>query len=231
MLLEIKNLTKLYDKFIALDDISLNIPKGKIVGLLGPNGCGKTSLLKIIAGVLQPTSGDVKIDGLDVGVESKKIVSYLPDRSYFDQKITVVEAVEIFRSFYEDFSVDKAYEYLNILQVDPTRKLNTLSKGMREKVQLALVMSRNARLYLLDEPIGGVDVVTRDFIINYLFKNFDKQSTIIISTHLIADVETALDEFVLLANGKILRQGNVEEIKQKTGGTLDEFVRQVFRCF
>lgn len=231
MLLEVSNLTKIYDKVVALDDFSLSLPQGKIVGLLGPNGCGKSTLIKILAGVLQPTVGAVKIDGLDIGLETKKIVSYLPDRSYFSGGITVAEAIETFADFYEDFSKEKALELLNVLQIGVNRKLNTLSKGMREKVQLALVMSRNAKLYLLDEPIGGVDVTTRDFIIHYLFKNFNKEATVLISTHLIADIEDALDEFVLIKQGKTIAKGDVKKLKEETGDTLDNYVRGIFRCF
>lgn len=231
MLLEVSNLTKIYDKVVALDDFSLSLPQGKIVGLLGPNGCGKSTLIKILAGVLQPTVGTVKIDGLDIGLETKKIVSYLPDRSYFSGGITVTEAIETFADFYEDFSKERALELLNVLQIGVNRKLNTLSKGMREKVQLALVMSRNAKLYLLDEPIGGVDVTTRDFIIHYLFKNFNKEATVLISTHLIADIEDALDEFVLIKQGKTIAKGDVKKLKEETGDTLDNYVRGIFRCF
>ncbi len=231
MLLEVANLTKIYDKVVALDDFTLSLPQGKIVGLLGPNGCGKSTLIKILAGVLQPTVGTVKIDGLDIGLETKKIVSYLPDRSYFSGGITVMEAIETFADFYEDFSKERAFELLNVLQIGVNRKLNTLSKGMREKVQLALVMSRNAKLYLLDEPIGGVDVTTRDFIIHYLFKNFNKEATVLISTHLIADIEDALDEFVLIKQGRTIAKGDVKKLKQETGNTLDNYVRGIFRCF
>ena len=231
MLLEVANLTKIYDKVVALDDFTLSLPQGKIVGLLGPNGCGKSTLIKILAGVLQPTVGTVKIDGLDIGLETKKIVSYLPDRSYFSGGITVMEAIETFADFYEDFSKERAFELLNVLQIGVNRKLNTLSKGMREKVQLALVMSRNAKLYLLDEPIGGVDVTTRDFIIHYLFKNFNKEASVLISTHLIADIEDALDEFVLIKQGKTIAKGDVKKLKEETGNTLDNYVRGIFRCF
>lgn len=231
MLLEVANLTKIYDKVVALDDFTLSLPQGKIVGLLGPNGCGKSTLIKILAGVLQPTVGTVKIDGLDIGLETKKIVSYLPDRSYFSGGITVMEAIETFADFYEDFSKERAFELLNVLQIGVNRKLNTLSKGMREKVQLALVMSRNAKLYLLDEPIGGVDVTTRDFIIHYLFKNFNKEATVLISTHLIADIEDALDEFVLIKQGRTIAKGDVKKLKEETGNTLDNYVRGIFRCF
>ena len=231
MLVEINNLIKYYDKVIALDTLTYNAPKGKIIGLLGPNGSGKTTLIKILAGVLQPSDGEVKIDGNKIGVETKNIVSYLPERSYFNQRYTVSECIEFFKDFYADFDEQKALQMLAVLDVGVNRKLNTLSKGMKEKVQLALVMSRNAKLYLLDEPIGGVDVSTRDFIINYILKNFNRDATVIISTHLILDIENVLDDFILLNRGRVISSGSVKDLKEKTGKTLDGYVREVFRCF
>lgn len=231
MLLEINNLTKIYGRVIALDGFSYSADKGKIVGLLGPNGSGKTSLIKILAGILQPSDGQVKIDDKEVGVETKSIVSYLPERSYINPRYTVKEAIEFFKLFYNDFNEAEAYNLISILNVNPTRRFGTLSKGMREKVQLALVMSRNAKLYLLDEPIGGVDVSTRDFIVNYILKNYNRNGTIIISTHLIYDIEDILDEFILMNNGTVISSGNVKELKERTGGTLDGYVREMFRCY
>ena len=230
-MLKVNNLTKIYDKLVALDNFNMELSEGKIVGLLGPNGCGKTTLLKIIAGVLKQTSGEVTVDGKSIGVETKKIVSYLPDRSYFDPRFTVQQCVDTFSEFYEDFSLEKALEYLGVLKIPLTAKLNELSKGNCEKVQISLVMARNAKLFLLDEPVGGVDVTTRDFIINYLFKNFNRNATVLISTHLILDVEDALDEFVLLNAGRVVSQGDVKKLKEETGGTLDSYVRGIFRCF
>lgn len=231
MLVEINNLIKYYDKVIALDTLSYTAPTGKIIGLLGPNGSGKTTLIKILAGVLKQSDGEVKIDGHNIGYDTKKIVSYLPERSYFNQRYTVSECIELFKDFYDDFDEQKALQMLAVLDVGVNRKLNTLSKGMKEKVQLALVMSRNAKLFLLDEPIGGVDVSTRDFIINYILKNFNREATVIISTHLIADIEGVLDDFVLLNRGRVISAGSVKDLKEKTGKTLDGYVREVFRCF
>lgn len=231
MLVEINNLIKYYDKVIALDTLSYTAPTGKIIGLLGPNGSGKTTLIKILAGVLKQSDGEVKIDGHNIGYDTKKIVSYLPERSYFNQRYTVRECIELFKDFYDDFDEQKALQMLAVLDVGVNRKLNTLSKGMKEKVQLALVMSRNAKLFLLDEPIGGVDVSTRDFIINYILKNFNREATVIISTHLIADIEGVLDDFVLLNRGRVISAGSVKDLKEKTGKTLDGYVREVFRCF
>lgn len=216
---------------VALDSLSYEAPKGKIIGLLGPNGCGKTTLIKILAGVLQPSGGEVEIDGLNVGVETKKIVSYLPERSYFNQNYTVNDCINFFKDFYSDFDEEKVLKTLAVLDVGVNRKLKTLSKGMKEKVQLALVMSRNAKLYLLDEPIGGVDVSTRDFIINYVLKNFNKDASVIVSTHLIADIEDVLDEFILLNRGRVISSGSVAILKEKTGKSLDGYVREVFRCY
>lgn len=231
MLVEINNLIKYYDKVIALDTLSYTASTGKIIGLLGPNGSGKTTLIKILAGVLKQSDGEVKIDGHNIGYDTKKIVSYLPERSYFNQRYTVSECIELFKDFYDDFDEQKALQMLAVLDVGVNRKLNTLSKGMKEKVQLALVMSRNAKLFLLDEPIGGVDVSTRDFIINYILKNFNREATVIISTHLIADIEGVLDDFVLLNRGRVISAGSVKDLKEKTGKTLDGYVREVFRCF
>lgn len=231
-ILECKNLRKTYKSGnFVLDGLNITIPKGRIVGLLGPNGCGKSTLIKIISGVLQPTSGEVFIDGKPVGEETKALVSYLPERTYFNNWMKVKELVAYFSEFYADFDAEKAYKLLADLNIDPSAKLKTLSKGTKEKVQLILVMSRNARLYLLDEPIAGVDPAAREYILSTIVGNYDPEATIIITTHLITDVEQVLDDYVFIAyGGRILHQGSVEEARMQNNCSLDELFREVFRC-
>ena len=224
------NLSKKYGSFIALDGIDLTIPGGRIVGLLGPNGSGKTTLIKLIAGLLTPSAGQVCVCGKPIGRESKALVSYLPDRVYFNQDQKIVSLLDFFQDLYPDFDRIRAETMLSQLGIPENAKFKELSKGSREKVQLALVMSRRARLYLLDEPIAGVDPAARDYIIQTVVKNYDPSATVIISTHLIADIEPILDEYIVLYQGKIMRQGSVEEERQKSGRTLDELFREVFRC-
>lgn len=228
-ILECKNLHKKYGNFTALGSINLEIPKGKIIGLLGPNGSGKTTLIKLASGLLLPTSGEILINGKKPGVESKKTVAYLPERNYLSSGMTVKAMVKFMADFYADFSVTKAYTLLADLGIDPERKFKELSKGTKEKVQLILVMSRDADLYLLDEPIGGVDPASRDYILETILGNYKKDATVIISTHLIADVEPVLDEFIFIRNGEILRYDSVESVTE-TGETVDSLFREEFRC-
>lgn len=225
-----KELSKRYGSTRALDGLSLELPQGKIVGLLGPNGSGKTTFLKLAAGLLTPTAGTVQVCGQPVGPETKAMVSYLPDKSYLNKNQKIREILDFFQDFYADFDRTRAEEMLSVLHIDPNAKLKTLSKGNQEKVQLVLVMSRRARLYLLDEPIGGVDPAARDYILSTIINNYDPSATVLISTHLIADVERVLDEFVFLSQGKVIRQGNTDETREETGKSLDELFREVFRC-
>ncbi len=231
-ILECKNLCKTYKGGkTVLHNLNLTVPEGRIVGLLGPNGCGKSTLIKTIAGVLQANSGQVLVDGIPVGEQTKALVSYLPERTYFNAWMKVHELVEYFSEFYKDFDSDKAYRLLADLQIDPAAKLKTLSKGTKEKVQLILVMSRNAKLYLLDEPIAGVDPAAREYILGTIVGNYNTDSTIIITTHLITDVEQVLDDYMFITyGGKILSSGSVDEARAKNGCSLDEYFKEVFRC-
>ena len=200
------------------------------MGLLGPNGSGKTTLIKLAAGLLTPTEGEITICGEKVGPKSKALVSYLPDRPYFAKQTTVSQELDIFQDFYADFDRERAERMLGGLGIDTTARFRTLSKGTQEKVQLVLVMSRRAKLYLLDEPIGGVDPAARDYILNTIISNYDPSATILISTHLISDVERVLDEYIFLDHGRILQTGNADEVRENTGKSLDEQFREVFKC-
>ena len=228
-ILELKNLTKNYGGVTGISDITLSLEGGKIIGLLGSNGSGKTTLIKIIAGILQPTSGSVTVDGMNVGTETKKIVSYLPERTYLNSWMRISDIIDYFEDFYEDFDRANAMRMLESLGVDENAKLKTLSKGTREKVQLVLVMSRRSKVYLLDEPIAGVDPVAREFILETILSNRTPDSTILISTHLIADVEKVLDSFVFIRDGKLLMMQDVEKVRE-SGKTVDELFREVYRC-
>ncbi len=231
-ILECKDLTKAYKKnFPVLYNFNINIPAGKIVGLLGPNGCGKSTLMKLISGLLQADNGEITVAGNPVGEKSKALISYLPERTYFNSSMRVEELVEYFEDFYEDFDTARAYKLLADLAIDPKANLKSLSKGTKEKVQLILVMSRNAKLYLLDEPIAGVDPAAREYILSTIVSNYNPEATIIITTHLITDVEQVLDDFVFLGfGGRILRAGNAEEARNESGKSLDELFKEVFRC-
>ncbi|MBQ2986014.1 MAG: ABC transporter ATP-binding protein [Tyzzerella sp.] len=231
-ILECKNLTKAYKKNVpVLSNLNLEIPAGRIVGLLGPNGCGKSTLIKLIAGLLQPNSGEIIVGGHPVGEKSKALISYLPERTYFSSGMRVSELVKYFDEFYEDFDSERAYKLLSDLDINPKANLKTLSKGTKEKVQLILVMSRNAKLYLLDEPIAGVDPAAREYILSTIVGNYNPEASIIITTHLITDVEQVLDDFVFLGfGGTILRSGNAEEVRNESGKSLDELFKEVFRC-
>ena len=239
-LLTCEGLTKSYQKGTnALDDIELHIGFGRIVGLLGPNGSGKTTLIKLANGLLQPTAGSIRIAGMDPGPDTKAIVSYLPDAAWLPDWMRVEQLVEMFRDFYGTpsqakayigFDADKANEMLARLNIAPNARLKTLSKGNKEKVQLVLAMSRNARLYLLDEPIGGVDPAARDYILNTILTNYSRDASVIISTHLIEDVEPVLDEAVFLKNGRIFAHRSVDELRETEGMSVDAYFREVFKC-
>ena len=219
-----------YTNKLALDKLTLDLPQGKIVGLLGPNGSGKTTFIKLAAGLLTPTEGSITICGQSIGPATKAIVSYLPDRPYFSRQMTVAQQLDFFQDFYADFDRTRAETMLEALGIRLNAKFRTLSKGTQEKVQLVLVMSRRAKLYLLDEPIGGVDPAARDYILNTIISNYDPSATILISTHLISDVERVLDEFIFLYQGNVVRSGNADETREETGKSLDELFREVFRC-
>lgn len=229
-ILECKNLTKNYAGIRALQNINLSVPKGKIVGLLGPNGSGKTTLIKMAAGLLVPTAGEILIDGMKPGVETKKIVSYLPEQTYLSMWMTVEDVLNYFMDFYEDFNIARARDMLIALGIDEKQKLKTMSKGTKEKVQLILVMSREAKLYLLDEPIAGVDPAARDYILNTIITNYNSDATIIISTHLIYDIERILDEFIFISNHSVLMQAETDTIREEQGKSVDQLFREVFRC-
>lgn len=231
-ILECRNLTKAYKKNCpVLQNFNLEIPAGRIVGLLGPNGCGKSTLMKLISGLLQANSGEITVGGFPVGENSKALISYLPERTYFTSSMKVEEIIEYFQEFYEDFDAARAFRLLADLNINPRANLKTLSKGTKEKVQLILVMSRNAKLYLLDEPIAGVDPAAREYILSTIVSNYNPEASIIITTHLISDVEQVLDDFVFLTySGKILKSGNAEDARNESGKSLDELFREVFRC-
>lgn len=231
-ILEFKNLSKAYVKGInVISNLNLEIPQGRIIGLLGPNGCGKSTMIKMIAGLLQPTSGEILVNGKAVGEETCADISYLPERTYFTASMKVKDIVDYFADFYKDFDKDRALKLLKDLNVDIEAKLKKLSKGTKEKVQLVLVMSRQAKLYLLDEPIAGVDPATREYILSTIVSNYNPEATIIITTHLITDVEQVLDDFIFISyGGQIVMSGNAEETRNQTGKSLDELFKEVFKC-
>ena len=229
-LLEVSHVSKSYGNNRVLDDVTFNITKGKIVGLLGPNGSGKTTLIKLINDLLKEDSGTIKVEGLDLGVETKKLISYLPDKNYLNNNMTVLELLNYFKDFYEDFRIDKAKELIGKLGLDLNKKLKTMSKGTKEKVQLILVMSRKAKLYILDEPIGGIDPAARDYIINTILTNFSNDASLLISTHLISDLEKVLDEVIFLKNGKVVRSGSTDEIRKETNMSINDLFREEFKC-
>ena len=229
-LLEFINVTKKFSNKTALDNVSFAIQPGRIIGLLGPNGSGKSTSIKMINGLLQPDSGQVLIKGNTPSIESKKIISYLPERTYLNDWMTVSQILSFFEDFYEDFDSNRAKEMLASLGIDENAKLKTLSKGTKEKVQLILVMSRKAELYVLDEPIGGVDPAARDYILSTIIQNYSESSSILISTHLIQDVEKILDDVILINNGQIYMTGSVDDIRSENGISIDNLFREVFRC-
>lgn len=219
-----------YGKRQVLNNVSFQLERGKIIGLLGPNGSGKTTLIKLSNGLLTPKKGNIIIDGHKVGLETKKIVSYLPERSYLDNSLKIYQIVDLFQDFYEDFDVNKAYNMLKDLKINPEDRLKSMSKGTKEKVQLILVMSREARLYMLDEPIGGVDPAARDYILRTIISNYNPDASVIISTHLISDIEQELDDVVFIKEGEVMLHKPVDEIREEDGKSVDELFREVFRC-
>ena len=229
-ILECTGLTKKYGSRTALNHIDLKLESGRIIGLLGPNGSGKSTLIKLINSLLSPTEGSLRINGHKPGLETKKIVSYLPERSYLDENQKVSTYLSYFKDFYEDFDTVRAMDMLRRLNIDPTLPIKTLSNGTQEKVQLILVMSRRAQLYCLDEPIAGVDPAARDYILATIINNYSENASILISTHLIADVENILDEVVFIRDGQICMQAQVDEVRIKQGQSIDSLFREVFKC-
>ena len=229
-LLEIKDLNKNFDNKKILKDINLSITEGKIIGLLGKNGAGKTTLIKLINDLLTPTSGKILVKGKEIGVESKKVISYLPERTYLNKQMKVSEIIDYFKDFYNDFSDKKARKLLKDLDLDINSKIAKMSKGMQEKLQLVLVMSRNADLYILDEPLGGVDPATREYILDTILSNFNEKASVIISTHLISDIERILDEVVFIDKGKIIIQSDADKLRNKEKSSIDEIFRRMFKC-
>ena len=230
VLLECKNLCKTYGHKSALNGISLQLQPGKIIGLLGPNGSGKTTFLKLINGLLTPSAGSLLINGKPPGRESKAIVAYLPERTYLNDSMKVREALRFFADFYSDFDLQRAEEMLRNLNIETTARLKTLSKGTKEKVQLILVMSRQARLYCLDEPIAGVDPAARDYILRTIINNYNPESSLLISTHLITDIEQVLDEVIFIREGELLLHKTVDDIRFQNGKSVDALFREVFKC-
>jgi ABC-2 type transport system ATP-binding protein len=229
-ILTCKNLSKSFGNKKALDNINLNLERGRIIGLLGPNGSGKSTFIKLCNDLLTPTSGELQIAGNTPGIETKRVVSYLPEKTYLNDWMKVSEIIQMFQDFYTDFNVEKAYDMLKRLNINPSDRLKTLSKGTKEKVQLILVMSREAQLYLLDEPIGGVDPAARDYILDTILGNYNENATIIISTHLISDIEKILDDIIFLKDGQVVLTTTVDEIRDENGKSVDALFREVFKC-
>lgn len=229
-LLECKVLSKEFDNKQILKNINLKIPRGKIIGLLGKNGTGKSTLIKLINDLLTPTSGEVLVNGEKPGVKSKKIIAYLPERTYLDKNMTIRQVVKYFEEFYDNFNSEKAIKLLKDLGLEIDKKLTKMSKGMQEKVQLILVMSREAQLYILDEPLGGVDPATRDYILDTILSNFNEGASVIISTHLIADIERILDEVIFIDDGEIILTSSADELRNKEKASIDEIFRRYFKC-
>ena len=230
ILVQCEHLTKIFPGKKALDDVNLKIGRGKVVGLLGPNGSGKTTLIKILNGLLQPNFGSVMIDATPIGTYTKSQVSYLPDKNYLNDWMRVSDIIGYFSDFYQNFDANRARDMLRRLDIDESQRLKSLSKGTKEKVQLILVMSRRAQLYLLDEPIGGVDPAARDYILNTIITNYDEQASIVLSTHLIADIEKVLDDVIFLAEGRVALVSSVDEIREKNGKSVDALFREVYKC-
>ena len=229
-LLEVKHLTKTFDGKKILDDVNLVIPEGKIIGLLGKNGAGKSTLIKSINDLLTIDEGEILFKGKKLGVYSKENISYLPERTYLDKSMKVSEIIDYFSEFYKDFDKERAYRLLKDLKLDSEKRIIKMSKGMQEKLQLILVMSRDADLYILDEPLSGVDPATRDYILDTILSNFKEGASIIISTHLITDIERILDEVIFIDEGKIVRNASADELRNKEKSSIDEIFRRMFRC-
>ena len=231
ILIECKALTKKFGTFTAVNEFDIRIPSGKIVGILGPNGSGKTTLIKMLAGLLVPTSGSIWVGGHQIGENTKAIVSYLPDNGFFENWMTINDCMNLFEEFYADFDKNRALEMFSLLNLQPSAPYKTLSKGNKEKVQLIMCMARRAKLYLLDEPIAGVDPAARDYILNTILTNFSRESTIMISTHLLSDVEEVLDEFIFLKEGKAVAYNSVALSQEQTGKSLNDLFKEVFKCY
>ncbi|MEW4353694.1 ABC transporter ATP-binding protein [Streptococcus pneumoniae] len=228
--LTFENVSKRYGNTLALEHVSFEIESGKIVGLLGPNGSGKTTLIKLINGLLQPSEGSIIINGMEPSPKTMSLVSYLPDTTYLNENMRVKDALAFFKDFYEDFDMERALHLLEDLEIDTNAKFKKLSKGNKEKVQLILVMSRKAQLYVLDEPIGGVDPAARDYILRTIINNYSPTASVLISTHLISDIEPVLDDIIFIENGKIVRQGNVDDIRYESGESIDQLFRNEFKA-
>jgi ABC-2 type transport system ATP-binding protein len=229
-ILECSGLTKAYGAKRALSNVNLSMEKGRIIGLLGPNGSGKSTLIKLCNGLLTPTAGSLLIGGNAPGIKTKELISYLPEHTYLNDWMRVSDILEFFSDFYKDFSMKKAEDMLTSLKIDKRDQLKTLSKGTKEKVQLILVMARDAQLYLLDEPIGGVDPAARDYILNTIIKNYNPEATVVISTHLISDIERILDDVIFLKDGEIVLTSSVDDIREQKGVSVDALFREVFKC-
>lgn len=229
-ILECQGLTKKYGNFFALSNLTLSLERGQIVGLLGPNGSGKTTLIKLANALLIPTDGHIMINGHSPGTETKQIVSYLPDRNFLNDHMRVNDILSYYNDFYKNFSMERASKMLDTLEIDKRARLHALSKGTREKIQLVLVMSRDAALYILDEPIGGVDPAARDYILQTILSNYNENATVLISTHLISDIENTLDRVLFLQNGQLMLNATVDEIRSKYGKSVDVLFREVFKC-
>ena len=229
-ILECKGLSKRFGSVQALDNVDLTVEPGRVIGLLGPNGSGKTTLIKLANGLLTPTAGELLIAGEKPGPATKALVSYLPDKPYLAEWMSAKQLMDFFADFYKDFDRDLAMEMLLRLNIGPEQRIKQMSKGTREKVQLIMVMSRRAKLYLLDEPIGGVDPATRDYILDTIIRNYNPEAAVLISTHLIADVEQVLDEVIFIQNGRVTLQSSVDEIREEKGMSVDQYFREVFKC-
>lgn len=229
-LIQIKNLNKTYGKKKVLKDINLTLTSGKIIGLLGPNGSGKTTLIKILNGLLKDYKGEILIDHQPIGLHSKEIISYLPDEPYFENWMTTTNALNLFQDMYQDFDMDKALSLMDRMDLEKNVKIKKLSKGMKEKFQLALVMSRKAKIYILDEPIGGVDPAARDFILDVILNNYAEDAIVLMSTHLIADIEKVFDEVIFLKNGEVVLHEDSEKLRMERQSSIDQIFREEFKC-
>ena len=229
-LLTINHLCKSFGDYAALTDVNLTVEPGRIIGLLGKNGAGKTTLLKLICDLLTPTEGQVLFEDMPIGVESKRQIAFLPERTYLDKSMTISQTLHMFSDFYDNFDVDKAKKLLADLDLPQNRQISKLSKGMQEKLQLVLVMARKAKLYILDEPLGGVDPATRDYILDTILRSFDDGASLLISTHLIADIERILDDVIFLDRGKVLLTAQADELRNETGLSVDDNFRRMFKC-
>jgi ABC-2 type transport system ATP-binding protein len=228
--IEIDNLTKEFGSTTALDSVSLQLEKGQIVGLLGPNGSGKTTLIKILNGLLTPTAGKALINGKEPGVETRKVVAFLPDRNALPEYMTTTQLMDMYQDFFADFNREKAENMIADLGIDMKQQMKNMSKGTKEKLQLCLVMAREAQVYLLDEPIGGVDPATRDYILRTIISNYNEDAVVVISTHLISDVESVLDDVIFLKEGRVVLHRPADEIREEKGESIDQLFREVFRC-